>query len=105
MARPNELLRPRKRGLKWFFIILVVVFELLVHAWIRTESTQMMIRISDTQAKIQEAVSYRKALGLELERLKSDARITRIARTRLGLTSDTFDQTIYLSNHLSGGLN
>ena len=101
MVRPNEMRRPRKRGLRWFFLILVLVSELLVHVWVRTESTQAMIRISEAQADIQKAVSYRKALSLERDSLKSDARITRIARTRLGLSSDTFNRTIYLSGDLN----
>ena len=96
MARPNEIRRPRKKGLRWFALILVLVCELLVHTWIRTESTQTKLRISKTQGSIQKAISYRKALGIELERLKSDARITRIAKTQLGLSSETYNQTVYL---------
>lgn len=101
MVRPNEIRKPHKRGLRWFFLILVLVSELLVHTWVRTESTQAMMRISKVQADIQKAISYRKALGLERDRLKSDARITRIARTRLGLSSDNFNRTIYLPGDLN----
>ena len=97
MVRPNEIRKPRTRGLRWFALILVLVCELMAHAWIRTESTQTLYNISKTQADIQKTISYRKALGLERDRLKSDARITKIARTRLGLSSDIFNQTIYLS--------
>lgn len=100
MVRPNEIRKPRQRGLRWFFLILVIVSELMANTWIRTESTQTIFRISKAQADIQTAISYRKALGLERDRLKSDARITRIARTRLGLSSDIFNQTIYLSGDL-----
>lgn len=101
MVRPNEIRRPRTRGLRWFALILVLVCELMVHAWIRTESTQAILRISETQSDIQKKISYRKALGLERDRLKSDARITRIARNSLGLSSDIFNQTIYLSGDLN----
>jgi len=97
MVRPNEIRKHHRRGLRWFALILVLVCELLAHTWIRTESTQAILRISETQTDIQKTISYRKALGLERDRLKSDARITRIARTRLGLSSEIFNQTIYLS--------
>ncbi len=97
MVRANELRKPRKRGLRWFVLIVVLVSELMIHVWIRTESIQARVRISQAQAQIQKALSYRKALGLERDRLKSDARITQIARARLGLSPDIFNRTIYLS--------
>ena len=53
--------------------------------------------IAKTESQIRDMADYRQALSVELERLKSEARITRIARTRLGLTPDIFNQTIYLS--------
>lgn len=101
MVRPNELRKDRRRGLRWFFLILVLVAELMVHVWVRTESTQAKVRISETQARIQKTLAYRKALGLERDRLRSDARITAIARDRLGLSPDIFNRTIYLSGDLN----
>jgi cell division protein FtsL len=97
MVRANEIRKPGKRGLGWAVLILVLVSELMIHVWIRTESIQARVRISQTQALIQKTLGYRKALGLERDHLNSDARITRIARTRLGLSPDIFNQTIYLS--------
>ncbi len=87
--------------MKWFALILVLVCESMAHAWIRTESTQAMIRISQAQTQIQTTISYRKALWLERDRLKSDVRITRIARTRMGLTSEVSEKTIYLPGELN----
>ena len=97
MNKSTHIPVQRRKGLRWLALILVLVCELLIHTWVRTESTQTMLRISNAQAGIQKLISYRKALHLERDRLKSDARITRIARTRLGLTTDTFTRTIYLS--------
>lgn len=71
--------------------------ELICNTWIRSESSQTMIMIAKTESRIRDMADYRQALSVELERLKSEARITRIARTRLGLTPDIFHQTIYLS--------
>lgn len=87
--------------MRWLALILVIVFESMAHAWVRTESTQAMLRISQAQTQIQTTISYRKALWLERDRLKSDARITRIARTRMGLTSEVSGQTIYLPGELN----
>lgn len=95
MVKKREIQVPQQKGLRWFALILVLVCELMAHAWVRTESTQTILRISQAQTQIQKTLSYGKALGLERDRLKSDARITRIARTRLGLT-EVAGQTIYL---------
>lgn len=83
-------------GLLWFFLIIVLAGELICNAWIRSESNQAMIMIAKTEHRIQDLADYRQALGVEIERLKSDTRITRIARTRLGLSPDIFNETIYL---------
>jgi cell division protein FtsL len=84
-------------GVLWFFLIIVLAAELICNAWIRSESNQAMIMIAKTEHRIQELADYRQALGVEIERLKSDTRITRIARSRLGLAPDIFNETIYLS--------
>lgn len=85
-----------RKVLLWFFLIMVLAAELICNAWIRSESSQTMIMIAKTESRIRNLADYRQALGVEIERLKSEARITRIARTRLGLTPDLFNQTIYL---------
>lgn len=84
------------KELRWFLLIIVLAAELICNAWIRSESRQAMIMITRTESQIRDMTDYRQALSVELERLKSEARITRIARTRLGLTPDIFNQTIYL---------
>jgi cell division protein FtsL len=87
----------QKIGYRWLALILVLFCELMVHTWVRTESTQAILRISQAQAEITKKASYGKALAVERDRLKTDSRITRIARTRLGLSTNIFNQTIYLS--------
>jgi cell division protein FtsL len=84
------------KELRWFLLIIVLAAELICNAWIRSESSQAMIMITRTESQIRDMADYRQALSVELERLKSEARITRIARTRLSLTPDIFNQTIYL---------
>lgn len=82
---------------KWLVLILILFGELMGHTWVRTESTQTILRISQAQAGIAKKLSYRNALAVERDRLKSDDRITRIARTHLNLSTDISLQTIYLS--------
>jgi hypothetical protein len=53
--------------------------------------------MSRAQEVYREKTSYNKALSVERDRLNSDDRITRIAKTRLNLSSDTLEQTVYLS--------
>ncbi|NWH04764.1 cell division protein FtsL [Desulfobacter latus] len=84
------------KELRWFLLIIVLAAELICNTWIRSESSQAMIMIAKTESQIRDMADYRQALSVELERLKSEARITRIARTRLGLRPDIFNQTIYL---------
>lgn len=85
-----------RKGVLWFFLIIVLAAELICNAWIRSESNQVMIMIAKTESRIQDLADYRQAMGVEIERLKSDARITRIARTRIGLVPDILNPTIYL---------
>ncbi len=98
MAQKNDIRVDRGRGLRWVTLILVLVCELMAYTWIRTESTQAILRISQAKSTLQRMSSYRKDLNLELDRLNADDRITRIARTRLGMTSDTAAQVIYITD-------
>ncbi|MCM2285405.1 MAG: cell division protein FtsL [Desulfobacula sp.] len=89
---------PKKNtGSLWLLIIFILFVELMAYTWIRTESTQALLRISQAEERLLEKRSYHKALLAEMEWLKSDARITRIARNRLNLSTVTMGQTIYLS--------
>lgn len=88
---------PQTAGFIWLVIICLIFCELLAYTWVRTESTQTILRVSKAQAEYIEKTSYYRALSLERERLKSDDRITHIAKTQLNLSTDTLNQTIYLS--------
>jgi len=74
----------------------------LIYTWVRTESTQTILQVSKAQKNFIEKTSYNKALSIERDRLKSDDRITRIAKSRLNLSTDTANQIVYLANTLSG---
>lgn len=97
MNRKKEAIAYQKPGYRWLLVLFILFIELTVHIWIRTESTQTMMHISHAQTQLTKLESYTKALSLEKDRLKSDERITRIARIRLGLSEDILDRTVYLN--------
>ncbi|MBU1341222.1 MAG: hypothetical protein KKE44_22165 [Proteobacteria bacterium] len=91
----KKIIKPQKAGFRWLFIIGLIFCELLAYTWVRTESTQTILRVSKARTAHTIEMSYHKALLVERDRLKSDDRITRIAKTRLNLSSDTLNQIIY----------
>ena len=101
MAIKNSILKqpknPPRAGFRWLVIIGFIFGELLIYTWVRTESTHTILRLSHVQDAHTKAMSYNKELSVERDRLKSDERITRIAKTRLHLLSDTGNQTIYIA--------
>ncbi len=84
-------------GFKRLIAISIIFCELLVYAWVRTETTQTMLRISKAERRLMKNQSYQTALSLEIDRLKSEDRITRIATSRLNLFKDSGNSTYYLS--------
>ena len=93
---PKQI-KPQRAGFRWLIIIGIIFSELLLYTWVRTESTQASIRVSRSRDSLAQQTSYLKALSVERDRLRSDDRITKIAKTRLNLSTDTSKQTIYLS--------
>ncbi len=87
----------KSRGTVWLLVIFIIFSELMAYTWIRVESTHALLRISKAEERLLEKRSYQKALLAEKEWLKSDARITQIAKNRLNLSTVTMKQTIYLS--------
>lgn len=94
---PARRTRSHQNGFRWLMIISIVFCGLLTHTWIRTESTQTMIRISEAEKKLLKMLSYQKELSLEIDHLKSEDRIRRIARSRLDLLRDIGENTHYIS--------
>lgn len=93
----RKSIEPQRAGFRWLFVICVLFCLFLVHAWIRTEATQTMIRITEAEKKLRKGISYQRALYLEIDRLKSEDRIRRIARSKLNLVRDTGENTLYLA--------
>ncbi len=96
-AHTDRIAKQQNPGYRWLVLILILFCEFLAHTWVRTESTQTILSISTAQAGIAAKLSYRNELAVERDRLKSDDRITQIARTHLDLSTDVLNQTIYFS--------
>ncbi len=92
----RKQIKPQRVGFRWLIIIGIIFSELLVYTWVRTESSQASIRVSRHRDSLAQQASYLKAISVERDRLRSDDRITKIAKTRLNLSTDTSKQTIYL---------
>ena len=87
----------------WFVIIFVLFVEFLGHVVIRTETTQSMIRITRAQKELVKQQRYQKALNVEVDRLKSEDRIRRIAESKLELVRDPGTKVYYISGTKTNG--
>lgn len=88
MTRPTMML--------WLVIMVVFFAEAGFHTWCRVRCTQEGVLIDQAQRRQQALLQLQTKLKVELARLKSPARITTIARTRLGLGMPTPGQVIVL---------
>ena len=93
---PKKRKQPQGNSLVWLLIIGVFFVELLAYTWIRTESTHTLLRVAEAREVYARELDYKKSLMVERDRLKSEDRIIKIARTRLNLIGEGADQTIYL---------
>ena len=78
----------------WIVLISVFIAELLVYTWSRVQCMRVGYEISAEADKQSELTAVRKKLSIELERLKSPDRLSRIAKERLNLSTPTPEQTI-----------
>jgi cell division protein FtsL len=70
------------------------ISELLFYTWCRVQSIQVRYEISDLTAKQERLVMMQDNLKIELARLKSPERISKIAKQQLGLILPTNKQLI-----------
>jgi len=91
-SRKNEPLRTRT----WMVLLLVFVAELLGYTWCRVQYVNVGYELSRGTEKHAALMTLQNSLKVELARLKSPARIEKIARDKLGLVRPTPDQVITL---------
>ena len=80
------------------YLSLMVVFiaVLLFSAWCRDQSRKIDADIIKQTQKAEQLAEMQDRLKIELARLKSPRRISKIAKNRLGLITPTPEQTIVL---------
>ena len=90
--------RARRRGttLTWLVVMGAFFVVLGFHTWCRVRCTQESVRINEAEKQKQALAQLQTKLKVELARLKSPARITTIARNRLGLRMPAPGQVIVL---------
>ena len=87
----------KKTPVKWLVVIAFFLCELLIYTGTRIECLQMRYRIASAMERHQKQEVYKKALVIEMERLSSPERISRIARTRLNFSMPDHDRIVYLT--------
>ncbi len=89
----KQIQRRRVIGL-WIFIMAIFITELLVYTWSRLQCIQAGYGISNETGKHKELIAIQKNLKIELARLKSPKRISKIARERLDMAPPSPEQII-----------
>ena len=99
----NRKLRKKARGKSgakmtgvWICLMAAFIVEMFFYTWCRVQCTNLGYRISNLNVAQAKILERRKNLKLELARLKSPARIEKIAREQLGLVFPRQDQVIRL---------
>lgn len=77
-------------------LLIVFVGELLGYTWCRVQYVNVGYELSRVTEKHAALTTLQNSLKVELARLKSPARIEKIARDKLGLVWPTPDQVITL---------
>ena len=78
----------------WIIILSLFISELLTYTWARVQCVNVGYDINEASRKNVELNAVKKNIQIELARLKSPERISKIAKERLNLTVPTPDQII-----------
>ena len=76
------------------FLMFVFISELLLYAWCRVQFVSNKYEIARLTSQAQQLSAMQDNLKIELARLKSPRRISKIARDKLGLITPTPKQTL-----------
>lgn len=80
----------------WILLLLLFVAGLLAYTWCRVQYVKVGYELSQVTERHDALVTVQNNLKVELARLKSPARIEKIAKDKLGLITPTPDQVITL---------
>jgi cell division protein FtsL len=95
-AAPQPKRRNAKTMVLWVALLCIVIVELLGYAWVRMQCIGVGYEISALTKEQQKLNELQANLKVELARLKSPQRITKIAQEKLGLTMPTPKQMMVM---------
>ena len=78
----------------WMIILSLFISELLIYTWSRVQCVNVGYEINSKTMENIDLKAVRKNIQIEFARLKSPARISKIAEERLNLDTPTPDQII-----------
>jgi cell division protein FtsL len=79
-----------------FFLMFVFIGELLFYTWCRVQYVRTKYEIAEETSRGRQLTALQDNLKIELARLKSPRRISKIAETQLGLTTPSSEQTFFM---------
>ena len=92
--------KPKDRNPKvtiaWLVLMFAFIAELLFYTWCRVQYVQVKYEIQAQTTRVRKLSAMQDNLKIELARLKSPQRISKIARDQLGLVTPSQKQTIIL---------
>ena len=94
MKRRKKKKRNPKVMAACLIFMALFISELLLYTWCRVQNTQVRYEISELTTDQERLVMMQDNLKIELARLKSPQRITKIAKQQLGLILPTNKQLI-----------
>ncbi|MCP4627159.1 MAG: cell division protein FtsL [bacterium] len=95
-SKKKRIKRNPKLIAAYLSLMVVFIAALLFSAWCRDQSRKINADIIKQTQKAEQLAEMQDRLKIELARLKSPRRISKIARDRLGLITPTPEQTIVL---------
>ena len=95
-AAPERQSRNAKMLVAWITLLCVIIVELLGYAWVRTQCFGVGYEIAELMKEQQKLNELQVNLKIELARLKSPQRLTKIAQEKLGLTMPTPKQMMVM---------
>jgi len=95
-SKKKRIKRNSKLTAAYLSLMVVFIAALLFSTWCRDQSRKINTDIIKQTQKAEQLAEMQDRLKIELARLKSPRRISKIARDRLGLITPTPEQTIVL---------
>lgn len=95
-ANKRQAPRRRRYAASWVALLVLFIGELFLYTWCRVQCLNTGYDIAAQTRRQEQLIQLQGTLKIEMERLKSPARIERIARQKLGLEKPLPQQVIVI---------